>query len=137
VQHTFATNLAKGARITASNTRGKTFGGSNVLDQNGQTYWATADDTTTPSLELALKTPQTFDIISLQEYIPLGQRVQGYTIEVQGTNSWEKIYDGTSIGAKRLIALDKPVTATNIRLHITKSPVCVTLSEFGLYKRTE
>lgn len=137
VQHTFATNLATGARITTSNTRGKIFAGSNVLDHNGQTYWATTDDTKDASLEFALKSPKTFDIISLQEYIPLGQRVEGYTIEVQGANGWEKIYDGTSIGAKKLIALEKPVTAANIRLHITKSPVCVTLSEFGLYKRTE
>lgn len=81
-----------------------------------------------------LKAARTFDIISLQEYIPLGQRIEGYTIEVFENNAWKKVYDGTSIGAKRLIKLDTPVTCNKVKINITKSPVCITLSEIGIYK---
>ncbi|RBQ05312.1 alpha-L-fucosidase [Pedobacter miscanthi] len=135
VKHTFENNLAKNAGIKAGNSRGKKFNTANLLDGNRETYWATTDNVHETSLELDLKTPKTFDIISLQEYIPLGQRIEAYTVEVLENNTWKKIYDGTSIGAKRLIKLDSPVSTNKVKINITKSPVCITLSEIGLYKK--
>ena len=135
VKNTFAINLAKNATITASDVRGKKFSASQILDNNRKTYWATSDNVHQASLTFDLKSPKTFDIISLQEYIPLGQRIEKYNIEVWENNSWKKIYDGTSIGAKRLVKYEEPITASKIRINITKSPVCITLSEFGLYKK--
>lgn len=136
VKHTFATNLAKGAQLKASNTRGKTYAVANLLDGNKQSYWATTDQVHQAIIEIDLKTPKTFDIVSLQEYIPLGQRIEGYTIEILENNIWKKVYEGTSIGAKRLIRLEHAVTTNKVRLNLTKSPVCITLSEFGLYRFT-
>jgi len=136
VKNTFSNNLAKGATISSSNSRGKKFNPALALDGNKQTYWATADDTYNASFEIDLKAPKSFDIISLQEYIPLGQRIEAYTIEILENNSWKKIYEGTSIGAKRLIKLDQPVTSNKVKISITKSPVCITLSEIGLYKKS-
>ncbi|RYD77440.1 MAG: alpha-L-fucosidase [Sphingobacteriales bacterium] len=136
VKNTFSNNLAKGATISSSNSRGKKFNPALALDGNKQTYWATADDTSNASLEIDLKAPKSFDIISLQEYIPLGQRIEAYTIEILENNSWKKIYEGTSIGAKRLIKLDQAVTSNKVKISITKSPVCITLSEVGLYKKS-
>lgn len=135
VKHTFENNLAKNAEIKVSNSRGKKYNAVNLLDKNRETYWATTDDVHTAKLELDLKTPKTFDIISLQEYIPLGQRIEAYTVEVFENNAWKKVYDGTSIGAKRLIKLDSPVSTTKVRINVTKSPACITLSEIGLYKK--
>lgn len=136
VKSTFSNNLAKGATINSSHSRGKKFNSAFALDGDKQTYWATADQIHTASLEIDLKTPKSFDIISLQEYIPLGQRIEAYTIEVLENNNWKKIYEGTSIGAKRLIKLDQPVTTNKVKINITKSPVCITLSEIGLYKKS-
>lgn len=135
VKQTFAKNLAKGASIKANNTRDKTHGTATLLDGNKQSFWATADNVRQASLELSLPQPQTFDIISLQEFIPLGQRIEAFNIEVLNNGKWEKVYEGTSIGAKRLIKLAQPITANKLRLNITQSPVCLTLSEFGLYKK--
>ncbi|WP_316802186.1 alpha-L-fucosidase [Pedobacter nototheniae] len=135
VKHTFANNLAKGAIVKASNTRGKNFGSAKLTDNNKQTYWATADQIHTASLELDLKTPKTFDIVSLQEYIPLGQRIESFNVEVFENGGWKKVYEGEAIGAKKLIKLETPVTSAKVRLNITKSPVCITLSEFALYKK--
>lgn len=136
VKHTFANNLAKGAIVKASNIRGKNFGTAKLIDNNKQTYWATSDQVYTASLELDLKTPKTLDIISLQEYIPLGQRIEGFNVEIFENGGWKKIYEGETIGAKKLIKLETPVTSQKIKLNITKSPVCITLSEFGVYKKT-
>lgn len=136
VKNTFSNNLAKGATINSNHSRGKKFNPALALDGNKQTYWATADDTSNASLEINLKAPKSFDIISLQEYIPLGQRIEAYTIEILENNSWKKIYEGSSIGAKRLIKLDQAVTSNKVKISITKSPVCITLSEVGLYKKS-
>ncbi|SDH13966.1 alpha-L-fucosidase [Pedobacter terrae] len=135
VKHTFEHNLAKNASVKASNSRGKKYDVAMLLDGKRESYWATQDDMHQASLELDLKTAKTFDIISLQEYIPLGQRIEAYTIEIFENNAWKKVYDGTSIGAKRLIKLDTPVTTNKIKINITRSPVCITLSEIGLYKK--
>lgn len=135
VKHTFANNLAQNAKIKASNTRGKNFEAAKLLDKNKQSYWATADNIHQASLEFDLNSNQTFDIISLQEYIPLGQRIEEFNVEVFENNAWKKVYDGKSVGAKRLIKLATPITASKIRLNIAKSPVCITLSEFGVYKK--
>lgn len=137
VKHTFASNLAIGAHIVTNNTRGKNYKVAKLLDGNRNSYWATRDNAHTASLEIDLKSAKTFDIISLQEYIPLGQRIEEYTIEIFEHNGWKKIFDGTSIGAKRLIKLEKSVTTSKVRLNITKSPVCITLSEFGIYKKAD
>ncbi|CAH0276468.1 alpha-L-fucosidase [Chryseobacterium sp. Bi04] len=135
IKQTFANNLAKGAMIKSSNTRDKVHIPLTLLDGDKQSFWATEDKVKQASLEINLPSSQTFDIISLQEFIPLGQRIEAYNIEVFKDNAWEKIYEGTSIGAKRLIKLRQPLTASKLRLNITQSPVCITLSEFGLYKK--
>ncbi|PWN70321.1 alpha-L-fucosidase [Chryseobacterium phosphatilyticum] len=135
LERTFADNLAKSATVKASNTRDKSHSPATLLDGNKKSFWATEDDVHSATLEIHLPSAQTFDIMSLQEFIPLGQRIEGYTIEVFKNNTWKKIYDGTSIGAKRLIKLDEPLTANKLRVNITKSPVCITLSEIGLYKQ--
>lgn len=136
VKHTFANNLAKNAEIKASNTRGKNFEAAKLLDKNKQSYWATSDNVHQASLEFDLKSTLTFDIISLQEYIPLGQRIEEFDVEVFENNAWKKVYNGKSVGAKRLIKLAAAVTASKVRLNIIKSPVCITLSEFGIYKKS-
>ncbi|MDR6782838.1 alpha-L-fucosidase [Pedobacter africanus] len=135
VKTTFANNLAKGAVIKASNTRGAKYHSALLLDGNKQTFWATTDPVHQASLEMDLKGPQTFDIISLQEYIPLGQRIEGYNIQIWEGNAWKTVYEGKSIGAKKLAKLEQPVTTNKLKLNITQSPVCITLSEFGLYKK--
>jgi alpha-L-fucosidase len=46
---------------------------------------------------------------------------------------WTEVAKGTSIGACRLILLQKPVRTTGLRLRIEKSPVCVAISELGVF----
>ncbi|RZJ81644.1 MAG: alpha-L-fucosidase [Flavobacterium sp.] len=130
---TFSTDFAKDAKITASQTRGKTYGVSLLTDNNKKTYWATADEINKAELIVDFGKQINFDVISLQEYIPLGQRIDGFTVEVFENNNWKLINAGASIGAKRLIRLEKPVTSNKIRIKV-KAPVAITLSEIGVYQ---
>jgi alpha-L-fucosidase len=76
--------------------------------------------------------PVTFNVVSLREYLPLGQRIEAFTVEQWQNGNWIEFAKGTSIGNHRLIRFDN-VTTDKVRLRITKAPVCPDLSEFGLF----
>lgn len=137
VKQTFAVNLAKGASFTASNVRGhnnQKFGTAHLTDNDRYSYWATDDKVTTPSLIVDLHQPKTFNVIRLRENIKLGQRIESVAVDVLKGKGWKQIATATSIGANRLIRLPQNITAQKVRLRITGSPVCIALSDFGLFK---
>jgi alpha-L-fucosidase len=132
---TFATNLARQAKLRASNIRGGSskYAPENLLDGDRSTYWATDDGVTTPELRVEFSRPVTFNIICLREHIRLGQRVEAFEIDARRGGDWRKIATATSVGNCRLIRTAEPVTADQIRVRVTKSPVCPALSEFGVF----
>ncbi len=137
VKQTFAVNLAAGASFKASNIRGGNaakFGPAFLLDQSRYTYWATDDNVTKPRLVIDLHQPKTFNVIRLRENIKLGQRIEGAAVDAWMNGEWKEIATVTSIGANRLIRLPNNITASKVRLRITASPVCIALSDFGLFK---
>lgn len=133
---TFANNLAARAKLTASNIRGHsgTFAPPNLLDGNRTTYWATDDTVTTGSVEFDLGRPTTFNVIRIREALPLGQRVEGIAIDQWKDGGWVPVAEAGSVGASRVIRTMEDITASKVRLRVTKSPVCPALSEFGLYR---
>jgi alpha-L-fucosidase len=82
-----------------------------------------------------LKRPMTFDVIRLREDIRLGQRIDALTIERWDGSAWAPLASATSIGPRRLIRLDMPVTAERLRLRVTKSAAPPVLSEFALFRQ--
>src|SRR5271157_1245106 len=132
---TFATNLARHARLMATNVRGSStkYAPENLLDGDRTTYWATDDWVTTPELRLEFPQPVTFNVICLRECIRLGQRVESLEIDARSSKDWRMIAAATSVGNCRLIRTPEPVTTDQLRLRITNSPVCPALSDFGLF----
>jgi len=131
---TFAKDLALGAKVSASNTRGgsKQFAAEHVLRSRPGAYWATDDEVTTPELVLELGKPVTFNVVSLREYLPLGQRIEAVGLDQWKDGQWAEFAQATSIGNHRLIRTE-PVTTERVRLRITKAAVCPALAEFGLF----
>ena len=70
----------------------------------------------------------------LQEYIPLGQRVESFKVEVHENGEWTAWEEGTTIGHKRIL-LGRTVTADAVRIHI-KAMACPLINGFGLYNDT-
>jgi alpha-L-fucosidase len=134
LDQTFARDLAQDATATASETRGNSasFAPKNVLDQDRETYWAIDDDVTTGHLTLDLGKDTTFNVVSLREYLPLGQRIEAFALDRWQDGRWVEFAQGTSIGNRRLIRTDR-VTSSRIRLRITQAAVCPALSELALY----
>jgi len=131
----FTKNLALGAKVSASNVRDndKKFAAQHVLDGDGKKYWSTDDSVTTPELVLELGKPKTFNVVSLREYLPLGQRIEAFALDRWQDGQWVQFAEGTSIGSRRLWRGDN-VTTDKVRLRITKAPVCPALSEVALYE---
>jgi len=137
LKQTFSVNLAKGAKLTASNTRGgnaSKYGPSFLTDNDRYSYWATEDAVTTPQLLVDLGKPATFNVIRLRENIKLGQRISAFRVEAFVDGAWRQVGTGTSIGANRLIRLQQNVVTDKIRLSITGAEACIALSDFGLFK---
>jgi alpha-L-fucosidase len=132
---TFATNLAAGARLSASNTRGggaAPFAPGKALDGDRYSYWATDDGVTTAQLVVELAQPATFNVVDLRECLPLGQRIEAFALDQWETNGWREFAKGTSIGNRRLLRTSY-VTTDKVRLRILAASACPALSEFGLY----
>ena len=116
----FSNNLVLGAK-----------GPSAILDADYDTYWVASSSA--PAIEITLSQERTFDLIMLQEYIPLGQRVSEFRVEALRDSDWEIIAEGTTIGYKRIIPVPT-CTAQRIRLFITASFARPVLSEVGLFQ---
>ncbi len=130
----FAKNLATSAKVTASNVRGndRKFAAKNVLAGAGKKYWSTDDAVKTPELILDLGKPKTFNVVSLREFLPLGQRIEAFALDQWQDGQWVQFAGGTSIGSHRLWRGDY-VTTGKVRLRITQAAACPALAEVGLY----
>ena len=100
---------------------------------NYDTYWATEDTVTTAWAEFDYEEPRTFNRVLLQEYIPLGQRVEKFHIEIEEENgNWRTIAEETTIGYKRIV-LTETVITKKVRVVIDQSRASIVLNRFGLF----
>ena len=85
-----------------------------------------------PTLTYTFSKPTKLNAVVLQELIEHGQRVKRFTIEAKEesalgkTNTYFKIFDGTTIGRKK-IATFEPITTTSIKITITDAKAEVLL----------
>jgi alpha-L-fucosidase len=129
---TFKTNLAKGAVTTP----GSKTEASRLTDNNTATSVTVKGTDSTGTIEFTLPAPATFDVLSLQENIRIGQRIEKFVLEYADGNGWHEVVRGTTVGYKRLLRFD-PVTAGKVRLKILSSRQPPALAEFGLYKQAQ
>ncbi|MDQ1256886.1 MAG: alpha-L-fucosidase, partial [Candidatus Hydrogenedentes bacterium] len=131
---TFSTDLARGAKASASNTRGNDarYAASLVNDGDRNTYWCADDSALTPEVVLDLGKKVTFDVVSLREYLPLGVRIDDWALDQWDGKEWSEFAHGTAIGNRRLWR-GEGVTTDRVRLRIVKAAACPTISEFALH----
>nr|WP_321413584.1 alpha-L-fucosidase [uncultured Allomuricauda sp.] len=132
---TFSVNLAEGAIAKASNVRGDgaTYAADKVLDNNNLTYWATDDDTHTANITLEFPEEVSFNVVNIQEYIPLGQRIWGWALDKWENNQWTEFAKAESIGNRRLWR-GSIQTTNKLRLRITDAPASPLISTLSVHK---
>src|SRR5207253_1213380 len=95
-------------------------------------FWAAAAAQTSGRLEIDLEGARTFDLISIQEPIALGERTVQHHVEARINGTWMTIATGTAIGERKLYRIG-PVTADRVALAITETRGAPAISELGLY----
>ena len=143
IKETFDENLAKaeGASVKVSEVRGndETFKPGNMVDDNDETYWTTSDGTKSGEILIDLGEKKNFDVVSIEEAIQNGQRINKYKVEYRDGDSgaWTLLESGQTIGAKRLCRTSE-VSAKQIKITVeTKEGKVPMISEVGVYKSTE
>lgn len=143
IKETFKTNLAKaeGASVKVSGVRGndETFKPGNMIDDNDETYWTTSDGNKSGEILVDLGEKKNFDVVSIEEAIQNGQRINKYKVEYREGDSgeWTLLEEGQTIGAKRLCRTSE-VSAKQIKITVeTKDGKVPMISEVGVYKSTE
>lgn len=135
IRRLFAINLAKGAAFSASNTRGNDLAYAAKNAFNGKinnSYWATDDSIKTAELIIDLGQRKEFNVVSIREYIQLGQRIDDWGIDVWQSGKWYEIGRGCGIGARRLWR--GPATVTDkIRFRVINASACPAITEFGVF----
>ena len=143
IKATFKTNLAKaeGASVKVSEVRGgaKEYKPGNMIDDNDETYWATSDGKKSGEILIDLGKETKFDVVSIEEAIQNGQRINNYKVEYRNGDSgtWTLLEEGKTIGAKRLCRTSE-TTARQIKITVgTCDGKVPMISEIGVYKSTE
>ena len=85
------------------------------------------------SRQSVLKVSEPAKCIVIKEDIRYGQKVKAFTIEACTDGQWTTIADGTTIGHKRILRFDSPVSATRIRLRITDAFARPMIKEVVVY----
>ncbi|HWC97977.1 MAG TPA: alpha-L-fucosidase [Candidatus Sulfopaludibacter sp.] len=77
--------------------------------------------------------PVDVKVIRLREDIRYGQRVEAATLESWNGINWDTVAAVTSVGPRRLVALDKPLTTSRLRLRVTETAAPPLLAEFSVW----
>jgi alpha-L-fucosidase len=145
-EDSFGDDLTAGAKITASNTRGESdtsspvseiFPASYMLDDDYNSYWATDDEVLAPDIEIDFNQERTFNRLLLQEYIPLGQRIESFTVKFWDAKAkaWIDLAKETTIGYKRILRF--PAISTRKLKIEFKALACPVISTVGIYNAPE
>jgi alpha-L-fucosidase len=128
----FRQDVAAGKPATASNTRGPKFAADCVTDGDPDTCWAAEDDVREASVTVDLGEPARIHAVRLEEFIPLGQRIESFALDVQRGGQWLELAVGTTIGPQRILRFPA-IDCQQVRLRILKSQACPTLRRFSVY----
>lgn len=139
IQNELGRDLFIKAKIKASNERGKSWTTRNLTDGNYDTFWSVSDGTTTATLTINLPRKTLLNRLLLQEYIPLGQRVQKFSVAYRQGNQWQPLSVGeetTTVGYKRILRFATiQTTQLRITFEAMRGPVC--LSTLSAYRAPE
>ena len=121
LQRILSANLAAGctARGPARGGQGE-FATQNLIDGEPDTYWATDDDVSQAEVVVEFPQARTFNIVGLREFLPLGQRVDRFALDIDRNGTWQEWGGATSIGNRRLLP-GKAVNTSRLRLRILEA----------------
>lgn len=133
----FSNDLAKNAKAQAMHIREESseYAPANAIDGDYDTYWTTNDDVKASSLLIDFGEETEINVVRLQEYVPLGQRVEEFSIQVMTDDGFENVAEGKTIGYNRLVKFE-PVKTNAVSIMI-KAKACPVIANVEVYKVPE
>jgi alpha-L-fucosidase len=105
-----------------------------AVDGNAESYWQIQELPATAQFKLPAK--KRFNVVSIQEFIKKGQRVEKFKIEAFVDGSWQPVANSTTIGYKKMVRL-QPIETDQIRLTVQEARDGALISTFSLYEAPE
>jgi len=138
LDETFSNNLALNKKVIVSGTWNaeEKYQAANITDEDMSSFWAASEDEEILVITIELGRKEEFDRIMLQEPIGYGQRISAFSIEVKSGKKWKQVAEGTTIGYKRLLRINK-IKSDELRIHLTSYNNTPAISNFGLYLASE
>lgn len=128
----FANNLLQKASVS-TNDPNKQHLNAITKEQSplSNTFWQAS---VTSGAELLFQLPQSqqMNAVVLEEMIRYGQRVSGFRIEAWVNNAYQTVFEGTTIGRKK-IATFKPVQTNRLKIIFTDGKAPVVIRHVGVY----
>lgn len=131
IKSAFAVCLSDDAVFTADKCDGKNFI-ENVKTDSYDKYFSTDKGDNTVTITVSFPESRKIHMAVIKENILLSQRIEKFTIECQHGKSWKTIFEGTTIGYKR-IARFRPTLTDKLRISITDSRVNPVISHIAVY----
>lgn len=104
----------------------------NLKTDSYNTYYEAEKTQTSASLTIELPEKRKLRMAVIKENIRFSQRVESFSIECFHGKKWVRIYEGTTIGYKR-IARFRPVFSDKIRITISDCRMNPVISHIALY----
>lgn len=134
VKNPITQNLNDKTRKQSLSANEQAYGAANLLDTSYHSYWTVDDSVTSAQVVLSFDQPVSFNRLMLQEYIPLGQRVSKFHIDIMlSDGKWQTVATETTIGYKRIVLLPMCTTKA-VRICIDESLACPVLNRVALFK---
>lgn len=131
IKASFGTRLDQNAIVTANDCmEGHE---PECVQREDDSFWKTREDAfEQPMISVRMEAKQTISYIVLQEAIQHSQRVESFVIEAKCKDGFETVYEGTTIGYKKICAVD-PLVTDEIRITITSCRKNVMIQTISIY----
>lgn len=132
VDEAFDCDLAADADFSVTSSRGRGFGAKSMLGEDDK-FWATEDGMTSGDVVIQWDNPVEVNYVMIQEHIALGQRVRAFAVDAKDGDAWREMAAGTTVGYKRIIPFDKPITTDALRIRFLDSRGPLTIDRIAVY----
>jgi alpha-L-fucosidase len=104
----------------------------NALDSDPHTVWSAVEGSHSAMIDLVFPTSISFDRAVTMEWLVEGQRIQKYALQIKDGTKWKTIYEGTTIGHKKIDRFDR-TTARRVRLNVLRASSTPRIRKFQLF----
>lgn len=104
----------------------------NVKTDSYDTYFSAYEGENTLTVTISFPESRKIHMAVIKENILFSQRIESFTIDCQHGKSWKHLYDGTTVGYKK-IARFRPTLTNTVRITINDSRVTPVISHIAIY----